>query len=241
MIKNDTVHDLDSPLATWVIALLILYSVICFSFETLPNLSEGTVFFLQWSERIVVALFSLEYLYRIYAAKRKLRFIFSFYGLIDLLAILPFYLALVVDLRALRLLRLLRIVRLLQLVHYNKALTRFNKAISKAKEELIIFITAILVLLYFSAFGIYYFEHEVQPAVYASIFDALWWAVVTLTTVGYGDMYPITVAGRIFTFIILMLGLVFIAVPTGIVASALSAVRREDEETEKEKQQENKR
>ena len=96
-------------------------------------------------------------------------------------------------------------------------------------------------LLYFSAFGIYYFEHEVQPAVYASIFDALWWAVVTLTTVGYGDMYPITVAGRIFTFIILMLGLVFIAVPTGIVASALSAVRREDEETEKEKQQENKR
>ena len=109
------------------------------------------------------------------------------------------------------------------------------------KEELIIFITAILVLLYFSAFGIYYFEHEVQPAVYASIFDALWWAVVTLTTVGYGDMYPITVAGRIFTFIILMLGLVFIAVPTGIVASALSAVRREDEETEKEKQQENKR
>ncbi|MDX2425037.1 MAG: ion transporter [Cycloclasticus sp.] len=229
MIDSGAKNYLDSRAATWIITSLILYSVVCFSFETLPDLSDSTVLFFLWSERLVVVLFTAEYLYRIYSAKNKLRYIFSFYGLVDLIAILPFYLALVLDLRALRLLRLLRILRLLKLTRYNRALNRFAKAMVKAKEELVIILSAILVLLYFAAFGIYYFEHEVQPEVYTSIFDALWWAVVSLTTVGYGDMYPITLAGRLFTFIILILGLVFVAVPTGIVASALSAVRREEE------------
>ena len=220
---------LDSPLVAWIGVILILYSVICFSIETLPDLGVATITFLRWSEVFVVVVFTAEYAYRIYTAENKLKFIFSFYGLIDLLAILPFYLATMLDLRSLRLLRFLRLVRIMKLVRYNSALHRFARAVLLAKEELVIFTSAIFILLYLSAFGIYYFEHEAQPDKYASIFDAMWWAVVTLTTVGYGDIYPITLAGRVFTFVILMLGLGLVAVPTGIVASALSAVRYEEE------------
>ncbi|MDH5707712.1 MAG: ion transporter [Hylemonella sp.] len=216
---------LDRPLATRLIVFLILYSVVCFSIETLPDLDADTRLFLQWSEMAVVALFTCEYLYRIYVAEHRLRFIFSLPGLIDLLAVLPFYLALAIDLRTLRLLRLLRVAKLLR---YSKALQRFGRALYLAREELLVFLVAILVLLYLSAFGIYQFEHAAQPEKYASIFDALWWAVATITTVGYGDLYPITTAGRLFTFVILVLGLGMVAVPAGIIASALSAIRGED-------------
>ena len=82
--------------------------------------------------------------------------------------------------------------------------------------------------LYLAAIGIYHFEHEVQPERYASVFDSLWWAVATLTTVGYGDIYPVTPGGRLFTFFVLMLGLGFVAVPSGLIASALSRVRAEE-------------
>jgi len=121
--------------------------------------------------------------------------------------------------------RLLRILRLLRLARYSKAVRRFSKAIYLAKEELVIFTIASLIMLYHTAVGIYHFEHQAQPEAFRSIFDCLWWVVVTLTTVGYGDIYPITVGGRAFTFVILMIGLGLIAVPTGIVASALSEIR----------------
>lgn len=218
---------LDTPVATGTIVFLILYSVICFSLETLPDLSPETIRFLRWSEIVVVGVFTLEYLYRIYLAEQRLKFIFSLHGLIDLMAILPFYLAFAVDLRTLRLLRLLRLLRVLKLVRYSKALQRFGQALYMAREELLVFLSAIIVLLYLAAFGIYHFEHAAQPDKYRSIFDALWWAVATITTVGYGDIYPVTIAGRMFTFVILVLGLGLVAVPAGIIASALSAIHRE--------------
>jgi voltage-gated potassium channel len=90
-----------------------------------------------------------------------------------------------------------------------------------------------LVLIYLSAVGIYYFENSAQPEQFSSIFSSLWWSVVTLTTVGYGDVYPITVGGRIFTFVILMIGLGIIAIPSGMISSALTEARRL-EEPEKE-------
>jgi voltage-gated potassium channel len=220
-------NHLDKPIFAWSIAILIIYSVICFSIETLPDLSQATIQFLRYSEISIVSIFTLEYLYRLYISEGKVKFIFSFYGVIDLLAILPFYLATAIDLRSLRLIRLLRLARLLKLVRYNSAIVRFGKAIYLVKEELVIFTVASLVMLYLAAVGIYHFEHEAQPEVFRSIFDSLWWAVATLTTVGYGDIYPITIAGRIFTFFILMLGLGLVAVPTGIVASALSEVRQQ--------------
>ena len=164
----------------------------------------------------------IEYILRIYVADRKLNFIFSFFGIIDLLAILPFYLAFGVDMRSLRAVRFLRLFRIFKLVRYNKAIIQFTKAMAMAKEQILLFVFTTLILIYFSAVGIYYFENQAQPEHFSSIFDSLGWAIVTLTTVGYGDVYPITIGGRVFTFIILIIGLGIIAIPTGIISVALT-------------------
>lgn len=213
------------------IQFLIVLSVITFSIETLPKLNPNTRVILNGIEIFCVIVFTLEYLARIYIADKKLKFIFSFFGLIDLLAILPFYLAFGVDLRSLRILRMFRLFRLLKLVRYNKAMRHFTKAMLIAREQIILFMAVTLVLIYFSAVGIYYFENETQPDHFASVFDSLWWSIVTLTTVGYGDVYPITPGGKIFTFFILLIGLGIVAVPTGIISSSLTKeVELESEE-----------
>jgi voltage-gated potassium channel len=216
---------LDKPVFTWCISLLIFYSLFCFSFGTLPDLSSNEKKFLRYSEVIVTIIFTIEYIARIIFTKKRLKFIFSFYGLVDLIAILPFYLAFAVDLRTLRIIRLLRLARILKLVRYNEASFRFAKALYSVKEELVIFLLTSMMLIYIAGLGIYYFEHEAQPNAFRSIFDCLWWAVITLTTVGYGDIYPITVGGRIFTFVLLIIGLGLIAIPTGIISSALTSIR----------------
>lgn len=207
---------------SFFIQVLILVSVVTFSIETIPDLKPQTRTILQAIELFSVIIFSLEYILRIYVADSKPKFVFSFFGIIDLLAILPFYLSFGVDLRSLRALRFLRLFRILKLVRYNRAMNHFTRAIKSAKEEIFLFIFITLILIYFSAVGIYYFENEAQPEHFSSIFDSLWWAIITLTTVGYGDVYPITVGGKVFTFIILMIGLGIVAIPTGIISSALT-------------------
>jgi len=118
--------------------------------------------------------------------------------------------------------RLFRVLRLLKVLRYTKALDRFKKAFRSIKEELILFLLASGVLIYLASAGIYYFERQAQPEAFESVFHSMWWAIATLTTVGYGDTYPVTVGGRLFTTVILFIGLGVVAVPTGLVASALS-------------------
>jgi voltage-gated potassium channel len=150
--------------------------------------------------------------------------------MVDLAAILPFYIGAGVDLRSIRTFRLLRLFRIFKLVRYSAAVQRFHRALSIAKEEIVLFGTATLILLYLGAVGIYYFESDAQPERFGSVFHCLWWAVATLTTVGYGDVYPVTVGGRIFTFFILLVGLGVISVPAGLVASALAKARQMEED-----------
>ena len=219
---NDTIYG---RMLDFLIQGLIVLSLITFSLETLPNLSASAKNILSTIELITVSIFTLEYILRLFVSDKKLHFIFSFYGMIDLLAILPFFISPAFDLRTLRAFRLLRLFRALKLVRYNKAINRFHEAIKIAKEELILFMTFSCIILYLSAAGIFFFENEAQPEVFTSIFHSLWWAVATLTTVGYGDIYPITVGGKIFTFFILMIGLGIVAVPTGLLSSALSKAR----------------
>jgi len=207
---------------------LIILSLIAFSVSTLPDLSDSAKKILWIIEVVTVIIFTIEYLIRVFVARPTTKFIFSFFGVIDLLAILPFYISTGLDLRSLRLFRLLRLIRILKMVRYNKAMRTFHKALLIAKEELILFGMMALILLYVSAVGIYYFESDTQPEIFKSIFHSLWWSVTTLTTVGYGDAFPITMGGRIFTFFILMIGLGLVAVPTGIVSSALTEVLKND-------------
>ncbi len=209
---------------------LILVSIVTFSVETLPGLDEGVRKVLSVVEAVTVMIFTLEYLLRLFVANRKFRYVFSFYGIIDLVAILPFYVMSGIDLRSLRAFRLLRLFRVLKLLRYSKAMRRFARAFTIAREEIVLFAVVTVLLLYFSAVGIYYFESEAQPEAFKSVFHSLWWAVATLTTVGYGDVYPITLGGRLFTFFILMVGLGIVAVPAGLLASALSKARVEEQD-----------
>lgn len=213
-----------------IITLLILLSVIGFSLETIPTLSPELKEALHVMEVVIVVVFTLEYVMRIVSAPRKLAFVFSFYGIIDLLAILPFYLAFAVDLRSLRLLRLFRIIRLMKLARYTAALDRFAKAFDQSKEELFIVIVSSITLIFLAAVGIFHFEHAAQPDVFRSIFDCLWWAVSSSTTVGYGEIYPITIGGKLLTTVFLFLSIGLVAVPTGIFSSALLSVRRNEED-----------
>lgn len=210
------------------IQVLIVISILSFTIETLPNLEIGIKDFLFAVETFVVIIFTIEYILRIYVADKKFGYIFSFYGVVDLIAIAPYYIMLGVDLRSLRILRMLRLFRMLKLVRYNKATQRFYSAFVIAKEEIVLFGVVTIMLLYLSSVGIYYFENGTQPEQFKSIFHSFWWAVATLTTVGYGDVYPVTIGGRIFTFFILMIGLGIVAVPAGLLAAALTKVKADE-------------
>ncbi|HUH51883.1 MAG TPA: ion transporter [Flavobacterium sp.] len=179
-------------------------------------------------------IFTAEYLLRIYISKNPLKYIFSFYGIIDFLAIFPFYLRTAYDFRALRAFRIFRVFRALKLIRYNKALNRFHIAAKIVKEEIFLFLIVTGIFIFLASAGIYFFENEAQPEIFTSIIHSGWWAVVTLTTVGYGDVFPITVGGKIFTFFMLMVGVGIVTIPAGLVASALSKAREIEEAQELE-------
>ncbi len=215
------------------ITVLILISLIALTVETIPDLPSWLRQFLYILEIIIVSLFTVEYISRILAARPHSNYVFSFWGCVDVLAIAPFYFGLLglgLDLRAIRVLRLLRVLRAFKLFRHAKAADRLKNAFQSVKDELTVFAGMACMLLYLSAVGIYFCENEVQPEIFSSIPGSLWWAVVTLTTVGYGDAFPVTVGGRVFTFFILVLGLGIIAIPTGLIASALTNMHESSKE-----------
>ena len=216
----------------YFIQILILISLVAFSIETLPDNSLQTKKILGTIELISIVIFSIEYVLRIYVAEKPLKYIFSFYGLVDILSILPFYLSATFNLKALRAFRIFRIFRAFKLVRYNKALNRFSMAFTIIKEELVLFFMITLILVFLTSSGIYFFENEAQPQVFSSLFHSLWWSIVTLTTVGYGDVYPITLGGKIFTFFVLIIGVGIVTIPAGLVATALTKARTLEEKEE---------
>ena len=209
----------------FIIQALIFLSLIAFSIETLPNLPEWIINLLKAFETFCIYIFLAEYVLRVFVSKKPFNYIFSFYGIIDFLAIAPYFISSFVDLRFLRAFRIFRIFRVLKLVRYNKAIRRVTIAAKEVKEEVALFLIATLILIFIVSAGIYFFENEAQPDKFQSVFHSMWWTIVTLTTVGYGDVYPITVGGKIFTFFILILGLGIVTIPAGLVASALSKAR----------------
>lgn len=230
MMKRDSHGHAEFGKGELALQVLIFMCLVVFAIETLPNLTTTQQRWIDAFDVFSVVVFTLEYLIRLWGSRPRKGYALSFFGIIDLISILPFYIGLGVDLRNLRALRMLRLFRILKLARYSKAMRRFHRAFIITKEEIVLFLTSTFILLYIAGMGIYHFENEAQPDRYRSMFDGLWWAVATLTTVGYGDVYPITVGGKIFTFVILILGLGIIAVPTGMVASALAKARKEEDE-----------
>lgn len=203
------------------IQVLIIISISGIVIGTLPDLDQRTKSILMAIEKTSIVLFTLEYLLRIYSSNDKLKYLFSFWGLIDFFAIVPTLVLAGLDLRVLRALRLLRLARILKLGRYSRALRRLANAMRDIRDEFVCFLFISLIVFFLAASGIYYFENEAQPEKFSSIPASMWWAVATLTTVGYGDIYPITTGGKVFTALILVLGLGLVAVPAGLIAAAL--------------------
>ena len=179
-------------------------------------------------EAISIYIFSFEYLYRIRLSFQEKRmkgvykYMFSAYGLIDLISILPFFLnqLVKVDGRFLRILRLFRLTRIFKLGRGSSSLKLFIKALNGVKNELKFTLFLSLLAILFSASAIYYLEHESQPEKFSSITESIWWATVSLATVGYGDVYPVTAGGKIFASIISLIGIGIVAIPTGIISAS---------------------
>lgn len=222
-----------------IIEILIIFSILVYAIGTLPNLEPHWVNILNVIDIICYSVFTLEYVVRIYISKKPLKYVFSFYGIIDLLAILPFLAGSKFDLRAIRALRIFRIISALKISRYSDAMNRFKTAIKLISAELSMFFIASGIFIFISAAGVFYFEHDAQPEKFASIFHSLWWAIITLTTVGYGDVYPITVGGRIFTFGVLLIGLGVVTIPAGLIASSLTKARQIQDKKKEEKKEEN--
>lgn len=212
---------------------LILLNVVALILETVQPIEDAAGTFFYRFELFSVMFFSVEYLLRIWIitldprfshpVSGRLRYMVTFIALIDLLAILPFFMPMLnIDLRFLRLFRIFRIFRLLKIVRYFKAFNLMVRVFKNKKEELIMILTFVLFMLVLSASLMYYIENAAQPEAFASIPDAMWWGIATLTTVGYGDVYPVTALGQLLGAFIALLGIGFFALPTGILASGFS-------------------
>lgn len=235
----ETAED-DDRLSRFVdIALigLILASVVAVILESMPSVEAAYGNALFVFEAVTVTIFSVEYLLRAWCAveaspadgahplRARLRYLVSFHAIVDLLAILPFYLLLFggaiagVDMRFLRAVRLLRV---LKLTRYSAALNMLIMTIQENGRALAASFLILLTVMLLAASGMYYFERQSQPDDFGSIPAAMWWAFATLTTVGYGDVTPITVGGRIFGAMITVVGIGMVALPTSILATGYS-------------------
>lgn len=185
-----------------------------------------------------VIIFTIEYCLRIWSCvenplyksswRGRLRYIFSFWAIVDFLGIFPFYFTLLTsDFGIIRILRVFRLLRLFRVTRYSHALKMIRGVLLETKEELLICFSFIIFTLLISSSVMYYLEHNVQPDRFKSIPATLWWGVITMTTTGYGDMYPITAAGKFFGGVVLILGIALFALPTGIIASGfMEQIRR---------------
>lgn len=211
----------------YFIQVMIVSSILLFTLETSKDKPEIFYDILNILEVFFMVLFTLEYITRVFVAKVKKNYIFSFYGIIDLLAIIPFYITFWwISFISLKVFRIFRLFRIFKLLKYNRAFNRLKVAAKMAKEEVLIFLSIVLILIYFSSVGIYYFEHNAQPEKFSSIFDSLYWAVITLTTVWYGDMTPITFGWRLFTLVMLVLWVWIVTIPAWLVSSAMSQAKK---------------
>lgn len=226
------------------IYILITVNVIALVIESFAFQNPLLKQLLHVVELFSIVVFTIEYFLRIWSASHearnfkeaiiaRLKFIFSFYGIIDLLAFLPFYIPLFVkfDLRSIRILRLFRLLRIFKLGRYSNSMKIISNVLKETKSELFVTLFICFILMVFSSTLMYYIEHEAQPDQFNNVGQSLWWAVATLTTVGYGDIYPITPMGKLLGAFIALIGIGFVALPTGIISSSFISKLNEDKQS----------
>jgi voltage-gated potassium channel len=229
IIEKAEERDIPSAIFDVSIIILIVLNIIAVTAASFDSFANAHSVWLYRFEVFSIIIFTIEYLLRVWTSVYKfpnskipyIRFIFSFGAIIDLAAILPFYLPFVtgVDLRFLRVLRLLRMFRIFKLGRYSEAMMIIGRVLKKEKEKLLTTIILTIIMIFVASTLMYYVESPAQPDVFRNIIETTWWSIATFTTIWYGDICPITVAGKICGAIISLLGIMLIALPSGIICS----------------------
>ncbi|HEY4863181.1 MAG TPA: cyclic nucleotide-gated ion channel [Xanthobacteraceae bacterium] len=240
ILEQGPVGDRASWLVGRLLVALIVINLVAMTLESVPSLEAGYSVLFGLIEICSLVLFSAEYLLRIWvaaehaphshlsSAQARMRFVFSFDGLVDLFAVLPFWLALFFP-ADLRFLLVLRVVRFLKLVRHSTAMRSLLDAIYTERRALLGSLVILTGTTMIAASTMYLVERDVQPDKFGTIPDAMWWAIVTLGTVGYGDAVPITVPGKLVAAVTILFGLMMVALPVGIIATAFAnEIRRRD-------------
>ena len=246
IVQLSNSKDLASKIFDVSLIALIIINIIMVIAETF-NIPDTVQYVIKYAETVSVIIFTVEYLLRLWTSDMsfpslspliaRIKYIFSFMAIIDLLSILPFYIPMLIpiDLRVLRALRILRLFRLFKINRYTDALSTIGKVFKRKASELISSIFVVVLLMIISSVIMYNVENQAQPDLFKNAFSAMWWAIATLTTVGYGDIYPITVLGKLLSAVIALLGIGLVAVPTGIITSGFMEVLEEKKETKEHK------
>lgn len=232
---HDIIYEADTPagkLFDVILLIAIIASIILVMLESIKSFDNKYHNFLNISEWIITILFSLEYIARMITVKKPLNYVFSFYGIIDLLSTIPKYISLLFGgihaLAALRALRLLRIFRILKLARYLGASNHLAAALKSSRAKISVFLFAVLILCII--FGTLMYLIEGEASGFTSIPVSVYWCIVTLTTVGFGDIAPVTPLGQFIAAIIMVLGYGIIAVPTGIVSAEYTSQTNNDKQ-----------
>ena len=241
-IISDNSERVAGRVFTALMSVLILINVAFILIDTLDSGPSQLKSISHFVEVFSVTVFSAEYLLRIWTAdllfpdlnpwRARLRYFASGMAVIDLLSILPFYLSFIsIDLRILRVLRLVRVIRVFKLGHYNTAMSKIGRVLKKSIPALVSSMSVLFLMLIVSSVLIFYAESAQPDTPFTSAFSGLWWAISAVTTVGYGDIVPLTIAGKILGAIIALLGIALIAIPTGIFSAGfMSEMERETTE-----------
>ncbi|WP_026376204.1 ion transporter [Aestuariibacter salexigens] len=221
-----------SHLFDWFLISLIILNIIAVMLETVDSIHNKYHLQLIWFELFSVAIFTIEYIARVWSCieleesdeppwKQRMQYMLTPMALIDLAAFLPFYLGFFIN-ADLRTLRIFRLLRLIKLGRYSSAMQLLFQVFQREYRVLVAALTVLLMIMVLASSGIYLIEHDVQPDKFGSIPAAMWWAMATLTTVGYGDVTPITPLGKFFGGVITLMGVAMFALPAGILASSFS-------------------
>lgn len=249
--EDDSAEYIWNKRVSSFIMLLIILSIVAVVVESDAIISGNHPDFFYYFELIAVIIFTIEYVSRILTAhlqypgmskgKAILKYVTSTMAIIDLLAILPFYIELgsgifgiedAVDMRFIRVLRLMRLLRIFKLNRYSSSMKMIADVIKEEKEKLFITVFMTGILLVLSSAIVYTVEHEAQPDSFPNIYSSMWWAIATLTTVGYGDVYPVTAMGKVLAGVIALLGIGLVALPTGILSGSFVQAINEGKESE---------